>query len=284
VDEAIACYRKAIALAPKLPGAHYNLGNALRDKGKVEEAIACFRQAISLNPNFAVAHCYLGRALQKRGEFRQALEALRRGHKLKIRNPGWPYPSAQWIQSCERQVELEGRLTDFIQRKIRPASPLEGIEVAVVCTRKRLHHAAERFSEEAFAARPGLADDPRNWNRYNAACAAALTGCGQGKDADRLDGKERARLRGQALDRLRADLQAWQRLLEKDTGRVRPVLVEKLRHWLVDRDFAGVRGPEALAGFPEAERPAWQKLWADVTDTLTRAREKTAPRKQPDGK
>jgi hypothetical protein len=33
------------------------------------------------------------------------------------------------------------------------------------------------------------------------------------------------------------------------------------------------RGPEALARLPEAERQEWQKLWADVADTLARAAE-----------
>jgi hypothetical protein len=29
-----------------------------------------------------------------------------------------------------------------------------------------------------------------------------------------------------------------------------------LKNWLADPDFAGVRGPEALARLPQAERPA----------------------------
>ena len=48
-------------------------------------------------------------------------------------------------------------------------------------------------------------------DRYNAACTAALAGCGQGVDADKLDAKERARLRQQALDWLRADLKAYRK-------------------------------------------------------------------------
>ena len=38
---------------------------------------------------------------------------------------------------------------------------------------------------------------------------------------------------------------------------------QRLREWQQDADFAGVRG-EALAKLPEAERKAWQQLWADV--------------------
>jgi hypothetical protein len=49
---------------------------------------------------------------------------------------------------------------------------------------------------------------------------------------------------------------------------------------LVDPEFAGVRGPEALAKLPESERQPWQKLWADVAATLARAQGKTMPEKK----
>ena len=39
VDEAIACFQKAIALDAKLAWAHNNLGLALQGMGQVEEAI-----------------------------------------------------------------------------------------------------------------------------------------------------------------------------------------------------------------------------------------------------
>jgi hypothetical protein len=45
-----------------------------------------------------------------------------------------------------------------------------------------------------------------------------------------------------------------------------------------------VRGPEALARLPEAERLAWQKLWADMADTLARAEGRIPPPPQADGK
>jgi hypothetical protein len=53
-----------------------------------------------------------------------------------------------------------------------------------------------------------------------------------------------------------------------------------MRHWLDDPDFAGVRGPEALANLPEADRQPWEKVWKDVADLLEKAQEKTAPEKK----
>jgi serine/threonine-protein kinase len=46
-DEAIARYRKAIELDPKLATTHYNLGIALAEKGSLPEAVASFRAAIA---------------------------------------------------------------------------------------------------------------------------------------------------------------------------------------------------------------------------------------------
>jgi len=54
-----------------------------------------------------------------------------------------------------------------------------------------------------------------------------------------------------------------------------------MQHWLEDSDLAGVRGPDAMAILPEAEREGWRKLWADVADTLRRAADQ--PPQPPDG-
>jgi serine/threonine protein kinase/Tfp pilus assembly protein PilF len=280
VDEAIAEYREAIRINKHLPKAHHNLGDALQAKGRLEDAIAEYRAAIRLKKEFAEAYCNLGNVLRRQGQFREALEALRRGDELgRAQGPRWRYPSAQWVRQCERLVELDGRLPDLLEGKATPASPAESIELAQLCNVKRLHRAAARFYTDAFAAEPKLADDLRAEHRYNAACAAALAGCGQGKDADKLDDKERVRLRRQALDWLRTDLEAWGRLLDEGPDRPGRMATgtRALKHWLVDSDFAGVRGPEALARVPEAERNEWQKLWSRVADLLNRDAGLTAP-------
>ena len=76
---------------------------------------------------------------------------------------------------------------------------------------------------------------------------------------------------------MRADLILRTKQAEgKDSDRLNVSLA--LQHWLRNPDFNGVRGPDALAKLPEAERKDWQKLWDDVPDTLARAKAKgTAP-------
>jgi hypothetical protein len=132
--------------------------------------------------------------------------------------------------------------------------------------------AAARWYREAFAEKPALAQPlGAQGSRHDAACAAALAGCGQGKDAANLDDRESTRLRQQALTWLRADLAAWRRQLESDEAKVRPAVQKMMQHWLRDTDLAGVRRPEALAKLPQGERQDWRKLWSDVTELFTKA-------------
>jgi tetratricopeptide (TPR) repeat protein len=286
VDEAIAAYTEAIRIKNDYAEAHYNLGNALMSKGKVDDAIARYQTAIQINKDYAEAHHNLGQALGQQGEFRKALEEMRRGHELGSKKPGWRDPAGQLIRQCERLVELDGRLPGFIDGTTKPASASEGIELAVLCSLKRLNRAAVRFYEIAFAVDSKLADDLRAHLRYDAARAAALAGCGVDKDADKVDGQERARLRRQALDWLRADLDGWGRLpdMDQDKAGSAATVTRNLQSWLADTGFAGVHGPEGMAKLPEAERRPWRILWGDVEDALTRAQGKITPQKKPDAK
>jgi protein O-GlcNAc transferase len=49
-----------LELKPDYAEAHNNLGNALNDQGKLDEAVACYRRALELKPDYAEAHNNLG--------------------------------------------------------------------------------------------------------------------------------------------------------------------------------------------------------------------------------
>jgi hypothetical protein len=130
--------------------------------------------------------------------------------------------------------------------------------------------AAARFYADAFGADPELADDLRTGHRYNGACYAALAAAGQGADAPKSDDPGRARLRGQALGWLRADLALRRKQAGSAKAGDRAAAAAALRHWQEDTDLAGVRGKEALAALPATERAEWDRLWTDVADLLRR--------------
>jgi tetratricopeptide (TPR) repeat protein len=273
LDEAIAECREALRIKKDFAEAHDSLGIALAVKGQLDEAIAAFREALRIKKDYAGAHCNLANALEQKGQFAEALVSYRRGHEIGSRNPGWRQPSAQWVRNCERLVELDAKLPAILSGQKQPADPAERLALAQLCQLpcKKHYVAATRFYREAFAEKPQLADDLRVQPRYNAACAAALAGCGQGKDADQLDPKARARLRQQALDWLRAELATWHKVLEGDRSKAAAAVRQQMQHWLQDADFAGVRGPQPLARLPEAERSAWRKLWAEVEELFVQA-------------
>jgi tetratricopeptide (TPR) repeat protein len=274
LDEAVAEYRKAIALDPKLAAPHCNLGNVLREQGKLDEAIAECRRAIELKNDFAEAYCNLGLILQAQGCFTDGLAAIERGHELGSARPDLRDRSAKLVQEAEQLVAIDARLPKLLSGEAQPDGAGDSINIARFCQLpcKELNANAARFFARAFADEPKLAENLELQDRYNAACAAALAGCGQGKDAADLTPMERLRWRRQALTWLRADLGAWQQVLTRDPDRSRPIIAKTIQHWLADTDFNGVRAPDALAQLPTEERAAWASLWADVTNLLARAK------------
>jgi hypothetical protein len=197
----------------------------------------------------AARRALAGEVVAGRLTLREAAEQFRR---LDEANPG--YPAGAPRPSGDERLLAE-RVLDFVW---------------VVVTSHQQYAAAARFYSVTFTAHPDLLTDSPYPHRYRAACAAARAGCGVGRDAAELDEASRAGFRRQALDWLWAELDSWRRLLEKQPGNAW-LVARDLRDWLADSHFVGVRGPDALARLPEAERQAWQQLWADVADTLARA-------------
>ncbi len=228
LDEAIACFRKAVELNPKLAPVHNRLGWALATKGRLEEAIACYHKAIELG--FTGAR-----------------------------------PS---LVQAERLAKARDRFADFQKGRYTPATAMDGLDLAVWCRTIKRHQTAARLFADAFAADPKLADDLQAAHRYDAACCASLAAAGKGEDAGKLDEKERTRLRKQALDWLRADLVLRKKQLESGLPAGRTQVQWALTHWQDDSDLAAIREPEALAKLSAEDRAACERLWADVAALL----------------
>ncbi|HVS34478.1 MAG TPA: tetratricopeptide repeat protein [Gemmataceae bacterium] len=273
-EEAVVEFRRAVELQPQSADAHSSFGHALRRMGRWDEAIAEYRKALELRPDDPLCHCNLGQALLQKGQFTEALAALRRGHELGSKQPGWRYPSAQWVQDAERLAALDAKLPAVLNGEARPADAAEQLELARVCQIKRLYAASARFSADAFSADPKRADDLLSGSRYHAACAAALAGCGKGEDAARLEDKERAQLRQQSRTWLQAELATWSQRIDAGSGVERMAAAQALQRWTKEADLAGVRDVDALAKLPAEEQDAWRKLWADADALRKRAEAK----------
>jgi serine/threonine-protein kinase len=130
-----------------------------------------------------------------------------------------------------------------------------------------------QLCSELFVAEPKVAETVVKGYRFYAARAAVLAGCGQGKDADRLDDKERASWRRQALDWLRQDLSWWDKALKSGNAQTRTEVRWRMQYWQADDALAGVRTKDALARLPEEERKQWESLWSNVGAMLRRVSE-----------
>ncbi len=274
LDEAIAEYRETIRLEPPMAAAHYGLGNILQLQGKSGEAMDEYRETIRLKPDFAEPYCDLANLLRDQGQYAESLVDYQRGHELGSRRPDWRYPSTQWVAQARRLARLAPKIPAMLRGEAQPADAAERVDLALVAYGKGLHALAARLFAEAIAADPSLVEDVEAPHRYNAACSAALAGCGKGKDQPPPDPAARINLRRQALNWLGAELAARSRIVASGSGAASQVPgrshVQKLEHWKQDPDLAGVREQGGLKELSEAEQADWRAFWAEVDRVLAR--------------
>jgi serine/threonine-protein kinase len=268
--EAEAAYLRAIALQPDFAPAHINLGIALVAQGKPSEAEAAFRKAIDLQPGFAEGYFNLGNLLMQQMKFPDAVTALKKATDLLPKGSPLHQQARQRLQRCQRFATLDARLPTILKGTEKPADADEQIEFARMCSLKEFHATAARFYDEAFAMKPELVEEPRTGYRYDAACAAALAGCGRGGDGVELRDAERVHWRVQARRWLRADLHSWAKKLESGLAADRAKVRETLTWWRQDPDLAGLRDPGELNKLPAGERKEYSALWTDVAAVLAR--------------
>jgi hypothetical protein len=163
------------------------------------------------------------------------------------------------------------RLRAIAKGEQRPKDVSERLEFAQRAYELTRHAAAARLWQEALELDPRLGDDRQAQHRYNAACAAALAGCGQSKDDPPPSNDQKLKLRQQALDWLTAEQGAWAKLLATASKEHRGGIVKTLEHWREDNDLVGIRDDADLAKLLETERAAFRKLWADVDALLKKA-------------
>jgi serine/threonine-protein kinase len=173
-----------------------------------------------------------------------------------------------WISHIlrrEAEALILPNLPAFLKGEYQPRDNDERLALVGVCQFNGRHRTVAGLYADALAADPKLTADLTVGHRYRAACFAVVAAVGDGSDAEKLEDRERARLRRQALEWLRADLAAWAKTID------RTLVQNTLRHWQQDISFAGVRDKEALAKLPQAEAEDWGRFWSDVADLLQKS-------------
>ena len=106
----VSLWSDVVKKSPQKVRAHNNLGNALKNQGKIEEAIAHFNKALQINPGYAKAHNNLGTALASQGKTAEAIKQF--GIALYI-NPGYAAAHSNIGVALAGQNELEKAIFHF---------------------------------------------------------------------------------------------------------------------------------------------------------------------------
>jgi tetratricopeptide (TPR) repeat protein len=283
--EALKAYESARAIQqtlarehPESPDFASDLGGTLNNMAVIElnanrfeeagarlrEAVAWQRKALAANPahpqyrrSLANHMLNLIRAARGLGDAEGAADAARELATLRESDPA--------------MVALDARLAAIVKGDQEPKDEAERLTLAQRAYDKALHATAARLWAEALASNPKLGDDRRAQHRYNAACAAALAASGKAKGEPPLDDPARARLRAQALGWLKAELVAWEKVLDACPAELKAMVGPTLEHWKADADLAGLRDAKQRGTLPADERAAFARLWDDVDRLLARA-------------
>ena len=283
-DEALTSYGRALAIRerlaehPGLPDLASGVGATLNNmatielgrrhfgeaRTRLEAAIDCQKRALAANPNNPQYRQLLANHLTNiiaaaagLKDGKGASEARRELEELKASDP--------------RFAALDERLAAVLKGEVPENNP-ERLALAQRTYNTGRFSAAARLWAEAFESDRNLAANRQVQHRYNAACAAALAGCGKTQDNPAPDEAVRAELPRQARAWLDAELPVWTRLLVSAKPKERTAIAKTLEHWQVDTDLAGVREPEAIDALPEPERAGWREFWKKVAEAFARAK------------
>lgn len=109
-DNAIVCYSKALEIQPNCIDTLYNLGLCLSLLGRLDDAIACFKKAIQIQPEFSQGYGDWGHALLQQGRLDDAIACFKRAIQIQ---PGFSQAYSKFIDTLINQ----GRYDEEIKSK-----------------------------------------------------------------------------------------------------------------------------------------------------------------------
>jgi tetratricopeptide (TPR) repeat protein len=83
-EDALHALRECVRLAPGMPNSHYYLGKVLLKKGEAVKAVEQLQAAIDIDPQYALAYLQLGKAYRKLGDRPRAEECLQKYGLLSV--------------------------------------------------------------------------------------------------------------------------------------------------------------------------------------------------------
>jgi len=158
-EEAVAIYRKALELEPRIAEIHFNLGVVLGHLGRVEEAIASYRKALGLKPDLTVAYFNLGVVLQEQGKFEEAVTCYRKAVALE---PGFFEAYGNLGTVLQKQGRLEDAVVNYRKALAISLDARGHFNLGTALRDQGRHEEAGQSYLQALALQPDYADAHNN--------------------------------------------------------------------------------------------------------------------------
>ncbi|HUI06154.1 MAG TPA: tetratricopeptide repeat protein [Verrucomicrobiae bacterium] len=156
LQEAIDQCQQALRIMPDMSEAHYTLGVALTELGRPQDAIEHYEQALRIKPDYAEAHNNLGIALAKLGRVPEAIEHYEQALRIRPNDP---------VVLCNLGVALTGAgrtqeaITHLEQAlRIRPDDADAHYNIAAALLQEGKPQGAIEHYEQALRIRPGFVE------------------------------------------------------------------------------------------------------------------------------
>jgi protein O-mannosyl-transferase len=156
VQEAVGHFEQALQIEPDFAEAHYNLGNALSQEGKLEDAIGHWEQAVRINPDYAEAHYNLGGTLARLGKVQEAIMHFEQALRIKPDDAEAHYNLGSALVRVGRVQEAMGHWEQALRIKPDYAEAHYDLGVALVGLR-RVQEAMGHW-EQALRIKPDYAE------------------------------------------------------------------------------------------------------------------------------
>ena len=264
-DAAQACER-ALALKPlsfQLPTIYGNLAEARRSQNRLPEGRKYAEKALELDKERMETYPTLGLISEKEGQFAKSLQYYKDGlSRMKDGDPRRGLMESN-IKRVKPFADCEGTLDGVLQGEIKPKRAVDLLYLSRVCRNRQLYAGQATLFRAYFEASPSSASNLAAQLRFFAARAAALAGCGVGKDASSLTADQRQEWRKQSQRWLRDDLALLKQRLAKKQITEEGVR-NTLRQWTTEPDLSCVREITEIMKLPKEEQRDWLQLWTDV--------------------
>jgi tetratricopeptide (TPR) repeat protein len=169
IEEGIAHLEQAVLINSHYVKARVNLGNAFLKSGQVDEAVRQFLIARETQPELAAVYLYLGEALTRQGRLREGEQQLR---ELLRKQPS----NANGYHNLALNLKMQGNVTDAVQYykealRLDPGHAEAHVNLgAILAVHGKLAEAEDHFRE---AVRIAPSDDD-GW--YNLGLALDMAG------------------------------------------------------------------------------------------------------------